>query len=813
MSWTRPLLLLSLLAAGCGSGEPSIRLVFPSEGARQATQQLAIFAFRREDAAGSGLAQSCSEYLGKLAAGQPLGINPIDNPLEPPFDGRQITNFPSGDPLVLVVAYNGTGPEKKPILEGCSDTYGRDAGTDDVPINLQVVLPKKVSLTKIGGDRQVGRPGEDLTAPLRVRVDAILPGAPREVYPLAGVKIAFSTAADVSLGGGAPGAMFEAFTDASGIASVTVKMPEVPGGRQVEAVGQSVAEACKSGVTDLQEEAACDRAAAKTFLISTVEPAPLVADRTIAAGRIFDVPVAIELGDVDGSGMLDAVVLGCEGSADGCRPGRFATAPLGRTRLALVHDVASGGRVSQPQGIGDLGLAPGAILAGELIEGGGTDVALLNSRKPCSPGCGDSAEVMIFRGDASGLTLHGRYALTASNAVGLVGYKLAASDPVITRLVTAGQGRTASGRPCKQNPPCLPDRIWGCNRPEQDCGTFCPSNPTEAGCFDQCEISPEECGCPAGERCDCPPGQSCQSPSAPGVCVAQDKDLDLLDNRTPAGGGFVNTGGCQVLEASCSKTGGANPSTSCVCRDRENGNQCSAEDLCGCRIPNRLVIGAQAGVIANDLALGPLRRTAAGPDIIAASDGGLEYILHRGSPFTWSVRKTPTTPIHGVRFLQLDDDQALDILWWSRSACQSFSGIEEQCPSARQLDEQGRLEGAEVLGCLGLYLRVEDEDRIDVVKPDGCRRHALPFRPDGVCAGDFNGDRAVDVAMTSLDAPELFLFLGDAQGGLLDPPDKIALPPNALGGPLACADLDGDGRTDVVSLSRTGDVHLVRTDR
>jgi hypothetical protein len=799
----RKTLLVGALSAlfGCGGGSTSIEVTFPSDGARKATSELTIYAFKREEAQASGVGQSCAEVLTDLAANEAIGVNPAGDPLQAPFDGKQITNFPAGDPIVLVV---GTNIDKRPILAGCSERFGREDGTSDVPIALGVVVPRSASLIEIGGDKQAGRPGGDLPSPLRVRVDAVLPGAPRDVYQLPGLEITFTPMeSDVLIAGAGRGAPLGVFTDENGIAEVRVTMPSDPGPRRIEASSRTVFDSCVALAVTQAEMRNCEAAAKVLFEISTVEPSSLRVGRQITTGLALTKVTEIAIGDIVGGTEVDVAVLGCQGEARGCAIGRAAERPLGQSRLSVVSDVLGSGNVVQPM-TNDLGVAPSGLFVGAMIQGGGDDVAFVNSRRACfGTSCGEGSEVLVLEGRADGLALFGRYTLTASNAVRLRGYKNPESSVLVTGLVTAGQGKTGEQKRCNLGSPCLPDHKYTCIPDRPDCLTYCASTPGAPDCIDECVNDQSKCGCPAGERCECPSGETCPNVSAPGVCVRQDKEIDELINQSQNGGGFFNKNGCQQPVLACAKTGSGVPLSSCSCADNR-GNACGGDDLCGCSVPSRIVIGGQAGVVASDLAIGR-RRRALGPDVIAASLGGLEFIPFSNGNLQWQVRKTPTAPIEGVRVLRLDADEALDIFWFSRTACQDFRGQSEQCPDARAI------EASMARGCAGVYLRDPEDMRADSIAPGGCRRHTLTITPDDACSGDFNGDGALDLALSSLGSPELQIFLGDGQGGLLDPPEPIVLPGGAGVGAIACGRIDGDDRDDIVGATASGDLVVVRS--
>jgi len=79
-----------------------------------------------------------------------------------------------------------------------------------------------------------------------------------------------------------------------------------------------------------------------------------------------------------------------------------------------------------------------------------------------------------------------------------------------------------------------------------------------------------------------------------------------------------------------------------------------------------------------------------------------------------------------------------------------------------------------------------------------------------LCTGDFDGDGVVDVAIASTRTADILILFGNADGTWRrgERVYSVGKFPRAL----ACADVDGDGKTDVVfgRLNR-GDIDTIQT--
>jgi hypothetical protein len=300
--------------------------------------------------------------------------------------------------------------------------------------------------------------------------------------------------------------------------------------------------------------------------------------------------------------------------------------------------------------------------------------------------------------------------------------------------------------------------------------------------------------------------------------VAQDRQIDLLTNfyNCPSVGttalrqcpgdsfahpAFDNVGGCQQPSIVCEKSGTDVTSKSCSCADVAHENSCGNEDDCGCSYPTTITLPGFD--LPNDLVTGALRSTDGPDDIVAASDGGLDVVSWTSlSGYRWSGGALFGASVSRVSALDLDGDGILDVVFASTSPCVDSSDLDTYCPIVST---------GSGTGCLGVFLRSSTTDLKSALS-GVCRRIATPQVPDTWCLADFNGDGHVDVLLSAADQTELTMLLGDGHGAF-GAPVPVPLPAGLTGGPLACRDLDGDGRADVALLSRANGTLLVLTTR
>ncbi len=789
------------LAVGCADGESSIRLVFPNEVARSVIRRLRVEAYN-PDAGGTGVsARTCLDFLGEARTGNdPLGA-PVRGDYQCPelcadgwFTEQELAQVPSGRQIIYALAYASTDAEAVPILEGCTDGFDStdDRGdSENVEVVLDFVIPDGARLVKVDGDRQVGRAQSTLGLPLAVEVRADEPilGGP---YVIPGVPVEFTSETQEFEVAGGTSLVVPAGAD--GRAKAAVRLPATAGSGVIAARAQPL-NSVPNAVPVVR------------FSVSVTEPTEFAQVDVVPAGTGGQ-PVALALGDLDGAGSSDLAVLRCDGTAAACTPAANMSS-VGAGRLSVIRDVGDPQARRVLSAGATVGVLPADLAVVDMaLPAGRSEIAVLNARRadcqdrvcpeegacecfrsaPGLPCPCEGSEIRLFEVGADAANLLGAYTLTASNAVAMA----VVPDPELgtfDSLVVAGQGRLRNERPC--------NRSNSCRQP----------NPSISEERALCENDPLLCGCPPNEFCEC---TDCSSDNLVGFCRADDKMLDFLTVRSGALGDLYNRGGCQRVSAQC----GGDPDVSstrintCECLDAaERGGSCvGSEDACGCRVPRAVRLGqTSAPVFPLGLTAGALR-PGSSPDLVVPNVDGLGFATaNRGDPpFTFEEIPVVNAPVHRAVVTALDaaaerdlgiTDAAPDVVWTARARC--TEGFEGACPTT---DVNG--DSDPKTGCLGVYFTDGADSVLRLAPPGngGCRRHALSYVPDGLCAGRFNADEHVDIAVSARGVPDVLIYSGDGRGGLLDPPERIPLPAEG-GGPLVCGDLDGDARTDIAVFS------------
>lgn len=805
--------LFVLGLVGCGGGDASVALIFPNEEVVGAVRRIQVQVYAPSTGGNASSDRDCRDFLELAREGkEPLGT-PTRGDFPCPevdgvcpdgwFEGLELQKIDAGRQIVYVLAYASTDQDATPILDGCTDRFDGTGGGDesqDVPIELRLVIPDSARLVKTAGDRQVGRAGELAAVPLEVEVEADAPAGMGGAYVIPGVTVRYSAqTAGYEVMGGARPDQVEALTGADGRARVGVQLPPESGAGRITAFAP-----------ELSDRVPADRAEV-AFSLSVTEPVTFASAQVVLSGAGAR-PVDLALGQLDAGDDPDLVVLSCRGTEEGCEPGVGAAPPFGTAELAVVADLGAGG-TSLPV-VGELGVLPAAVEVADFEPQPGLhEIAVVSSRRadcqarvcsadrpcPCygaEPGdpcpC-EGVEVRMLALSGGEVRLRARHTMTASNAVGAAVYKSAQTEPYVG-LAVAAQGRSKNEQRCAYPSTCQ-----------------LPFDPEQS---EMCAMNPALCGCPPGEACE--PGPN-QNPGDPGFCVARDKVVDLLEHST-VNDRTYNRAGCQELTLNCDYADREN--STCSCADAAiTGNLCTERDSCNCKVPERVHIGSSnASGLPFGVAAGPLT-SERDWDMVAPSIGGLELIaaLGAGETFEWELSPIVNVPVHQVVIAQMDTESeaerglapAGDAVFVARAACSEGANFEDRCPlwQAAGPDERKR-------GCLGVYFTDGAESLFRVSPPNsgGCRRHLLDDPPDGVCVGRFNADGLADVAVASGASNEVLVFAGDGRGGLLDPPERITLPAGGRGGPMTCGDVDGDGLDDVlVADSSNGSVYMLGT--
>jgi hypothetical protein len=275
---------------------------------------------------------------------------------------------------------------------------------------------------------------------------------------------------------------------------------------------------------------------------------------------------------------------------------------------------------------------------------------------------------------------------------------------------------------------------------------------------------PQTC---ALNQCVCPPGELCLED---GVCVAHDGIIAVLDEGL-------------IEEQVCARP---NPACGASCCD-DFGIDCEADE-CGCQVPQRARLGSYRSPLDPRAIIATELRGPQFSELLAISAAGLHLLSQLGAAFRDDGVFVLTPNALGAATANFDvlRDGYQDLLWIESGPCSRGMSIEMLCPTI----------GTPSAGCLGLIPTDQGgaiPDR-DLSGLDGCRRIELPFVPGAICLAQLDGDTRPDVVVSSPTERKLYVFPGDGNGGLLDPPQSLAV----AGGPIACADFDGDGRDEVV---------------
>lgn len=851
---------------GCAPCDASVALYFPTQAAHDAVKWINVYVYSLEGGGVNG-AHSCSDLM--ATSGDKVPMGGVQQGFAFPFtQAESLNKVAAGKQLVYVLASESSSSDAA-ILAGCTDRFDSRGGSDqcsNVPIQLHVVLPDGSHLVKVAGDHQVGAETTMLPVPLTVGIQAVSAGGTQYLVP--GVKINFSSAdPDFQIMGATNGSI-DVVAGPDGKASVEVTLPARPKTGSITAKasvlsGMLATQTFSVSVTPAVRFPAGSK---RTITAHGVPIALAIGHVTGGAG-----PDLVEL-SCQGSGAACARGAAAK-AAPGTGFGTAALSvftQVATTPTPFPVTPGPGGLGILPAGLalGKFVAASAAQDAIAILDSRRADcqARVCPAGKDCAcfgvpPGgacpC-EGSEVRILALSGGAIALDHRVAITASNGIGLAAFhgltSVAGSSSTALDLAVAGQGRARNDRACNLSNDCLPYDSQTCRDDPSRCacsdptgrscdGALCLAGTASCACThnaqDPClaRRHPETVGCPPGDHCDG------SLSSTVGRCRAHDKTIDILANRlgrpsaaacSPANPGgacgpgqvcqqgacvaqtYFNYRGCTSPQLSCGNVGATRGT--CQCLDTYDGNSCGAMDLCGCPIPDRiaLVAGQNKGDASPDvpygIAAGPLRSDAAWDFVVGVSSGFLLFQADPlGTTFGGVTQPTVNAPIDEVLVTNLDSavDGAADIAWAAQATCLAGGAYDEQCPTFRPVAQ-----GATAVGCIGVFYTSGAESVFKVNPPmsGGCRRYFETVVPDSLCAADFNGDGAIDLAFASHSSNQLFVATGDGRGGLLDPPQQFALPSGGVGGPIACADLDGDGKADaVVADVQSGALYVLLT--
>jgi len=754
----------ALFASACGESDTTFELVFPNEIVLEATERIRI-----DIAPRSGRVSPCADFA-RRGIPPPRGARTFQTSCSdregPCPDGWLDALVLPGVPArararyVEVRGFPSRDRAAEPWVVGCVDPF--EPRAERARVELEIVIPADTRLQLVSGHGQVGEAHQMAAAPLAIRVRAFPEAGPgRTGFDVPGVRVRFEVeSGDVRL---AEGSTLTALTGADGVARAPFRFGDVETSR------------IRGSLPRWSE---LFRGAEPTVRawVSVVPPLEPRSFRTVGVARHRVVDLA--LGDVDGDRRTDLAVLGCAGSAP-CEV-RAASAPgdaFGDATLQVAAPLVGEselGPVLRLEGWAPAGVA----IVDAVPDEPRAEIVVVEARDrrcrvedcpedaPCrcqrsdGAACPCEGAVIGTWGLAADGVLESRWPRRPTNAFNALGLSTFVERGGST-LAVVHRGRFSNRRPCVAPAACAP-------------------------------------ACPAGETCRLVEGRPrCTAPSA----LARIFDFEEH--------GWVARADCGCLARDPPPCAPERVPASIECnRPRDAW---ATSDACG----RRTLVGvpaAAAGVTPISFDVATISRVG-GVDLLTGSDRSLELTtLGAFGEVVGRASILVDQRVIGLAGAQLDasvdgsgpaDRGGLggDVVWWSDAPCRPAPA---QCPTMPP-------RSSDAVGCVGVMLTAGEPNvgRVDPSLASSCRRHDLAFRPDHGCLGDFNGDGHPDLVWSGDAAAHLAFGLGDGHGGFALPPRRVALPDGDLGGPLACADVDGDGHTDVVVVSsRSGVVRV-----
>lgn len=760
----------------CADSEGTIQLRFANEVAQRSLRRLTIEVF--DPLAG----RDCNGLLGTAADREDPERSPTlrgefncasddQTPCSPEWiRSVELEGLRRGVSTIYLRGYASVAEDAPVIFEGCTDRFDTDDASSDVPVPMSFVLPDTARIVHVSGPGQVATEPGPAPRPWVVRVLVTDPrggGGARGDHVLPGFPVRFERSS--SLGqlrdpsSGAVGEALEVVAGSDGTASILLQLPGGTG--TVEAR----VDADWARVGNGPSRDPVQRPEPLVGRFSVVEPVRF--EGRASADGIQGRAAALDVGDFDHDGSLDAAVLSCTGSGR-CEFSEDLSveAELGRSTLTLVRGVSFEPQVDPAQ-VADDDLPVDAVtvnyegedhlVVAHLRQGDCRPVACPRERlcrcedgmgRPCS--CEASVIEMLEHDGARWVRRAPSVVTTSSNAVDLE----VAFDGLRPRVAAAMRGRVDDRVPCQP-----------------------------------------------GVRCKCPRDEDC---AEDGACAMASQRIELFEIVPD----LDSTALVDQIRCTCADPQGVGfcePPPPRLCGAPTGRIE---EDDCARPIMARIPAGPiQSPVEPRGLAVGPLR----GPmsrDFVVATPNLVNFVEGDAWRYDLALGISLNQGHDDVLVASLDPrldgtEDRPDLLWWSRSPCAGFD-----CPIEGEVEDSA--------GCLGVLLTAGSvtEDgleqprllrRVPRSDPTHCRRIPLQEVPESVCVADFNGDGFEDVGLVRAGDGRFEVRVGDGFGALDAVPERFEMPGLTEGGPLFCGDVDGDGRADAVAVGRRNGVFAV----
>lgn len=757
--------------AACDDGGGRLTLVFPNEPARAAVRRV------RVDLRTSALTNPCELILARSE------IVPVDSevfeascPVDAAgacrdgwLDQLSIPGLLPSATAIEVRGYFSEDDAAWPVVAGCVQDF--DPERPEVTVRLGVYVRRNSPVQVRRGHAATGAPGEESAVPLSARVRSFpRDGTARDFYDVAGVTFVFEVVqGDLRFADGSSRAEVVAGLD--GVAAAPYRRGELGTSEVVVSV-------------PFEEDDPRPGPPVSVFISAVPEVDLNVGPpRAGLEGR----PVAVRVDDVDEDGALDAILLGCRGEG-ACAPGEGSEPDeaFGETELRLVLGVdGSDARRTEPApGLGwsPVGLAGGRGLTGDdarrpdivvaEARDRGCEVRTCPADGPCacvraedgSPCRCEAGVVHLRRWDRGAweTPFPAARGLSTDNVIGAAAFEGPPLGDAQPGLAVATRGRIAHRQPCAA-------------------ASSCPS--------------------------DCSGREACRQLQGRLRCLPPPPEVRLLRAGPEA---WADLASCGCL----------NEQVDCVPEPPFDEQTCAGmerlwwtTDPCGRRRSNPVELSPS--VVPRSFAVARVRDRDA-LDLLFGGDRTVEIVSVFADERRQSNSILLERPVDGAMGLQLDPliddvvplapvDQTRargDLVWWSRNPCDARA---DRCPRVYASPSARGCVGAAVTGGR------PDVAGLDYGDAMHCRQLDLEIAPEHAIRGDFNRDGSIDLVLAEEGQPTLIFLLGDGRGGWSVPPRTPTLPAGVVGGPMASADVDGDGFSEIVMVdASSGAVHVLR---